>query len=84
MAIHHYEDPQCQMSDAEVMTTAIVAALFFAGNYESARSLLAEPHYFPAMLSKSRFKLTESTSTTFSKMSSTRLAFCSNRCARKI
>ena len=38
MAIHHYEDPQRQMSDAEVMTTAIVAALFFAGNYESARS----------------------------------------------
>lgn len=42
MAIHHYEDPQRQMSDAEVMTTAIVAALFFAGNYESARNLLAE------------------------------------------
>lgn len=55
MAIHHYEDPQRQMSDAEVMTTAIVAALFFAGNYESARSLLAEPRYSPAMLSKSRF-----------------------------
>ena len=55
MAIHHDEDPQRQMSDAEVMTTGIVAALFFAGNYESARSLLAEPHYFPAMLSKSRF-----------------------------
>jgi hypothetical protein len=55
MAVHHYEDPQCQMSDAEVMTIAIVAALFFAGNYESARRLLAEPRYFPAMLSKSRF-----------------------------
>ena len=55
VAIHHYKDPQRQMSDAEVMTTAIVAALFFAGNYESARSLLAEPRYFPAMLSKSRF-----------------------------
>jgi len=55
MAIHHYEDSQRQMSDAEVMTTAIVAALFFAGNYESARSMLAEPRYFPAMLSKSRF-----------------------------
>ena len=55
MAIHHYEDTQRQMSDAEVMTTAIVAALFFAGNYESARSMLADPRYFPAMLSKSRF-----------------------------
>lgn len=55
MAIHHDEDPQCRMSDAEVMTTAIVAALFFAGNYESARRLLAEPRYMPTMLSKSRF-----------------------------
>lgn len=27
IALHHAEDPQCQMSDAEVMTTAIVAAL---------------------------------------------------------
>jgi hypothetical protein len=47
MAIHHYEDPQRQMSDAEVMTTAIVAALFFAGNFESARSImLAAPPLF--------------------------------------
>ncbi len=55
LAIHHYEDPQCQMSDAEVMTTAIVAALYFGGNYESARSLLADQRYIPTMLSKSRF-----------------------------
>ena len=55
VAIDHSEDSQCQMSDAEVMTTAIVAALFFAGNQESARSLLAEPRYIPTMLSKSRF-----------------------------
>ena len=34
MTIHHYQDPQCQMSDAEVMTTAIVAAVFFGGNFE--------------------------------------------------
>ena len=26
-ALHHREDPQRQMTDAEVMTTAIVAAL---------------------------------------------------------
>jgi hypothetical protein len=30
--LHHSEDPQCRMSDAEVMTTAIVAALYFGGN----------------------------------------------------
>jgi hypothetical protein len=55
MAIHHYEDPQCQMNDAEVMTTAIVAALFFRGNFESARSELHKPSYIPKMLSRSRF-----------------------------
>lgn len=54
-ALRHREDPQCQMSDAEVMTTALVAALFFGGTYERARQLLATPHYMPHMLSKSRF-----------------------------
>ena len=53
--LHHSEDPQCRMSDAEVMTTAIVAALYFGGNLERARGLLAQPTYIPWMLSKSRF-----------------------------
>jgi hypothetical protein len=26
-SLHHYEDRQCQMNDAEVMTTAIIAML---------------------------------------------------------
>jgi hypothetical protein len=26
-SLHHYKDQQCQMSDAEVMTTAIIAML---------------------------------------------------------
>jgi hypothetical protein len=54
-AIGHKEDPQCQMNDAEVMTTAIVASQFFSGNYESARGLLKQSQYIPGMLSKSRF-----------------------------
>jgi len=54
-ALHHYEDPQCQMSDAEVMTTAIVAALYFGGNIEKARAHLQEYGYIPKMLRKSRF-----------------------------
>jgi hypothetical protein len=33
-ALSHPEDRQCQMSDAEVMTIAIVACLFFRGNGE--------------------------------------------------
>jgi hypothetical protein len=53
--LHHYQDPQCQMTDSEVMTTAIVAVLHFGGNFEKARALLQEQGYIPHMLSKSRF-----------------------------
>jgi hypothetical protein len=54
-AMHHQEDPQCQMNDAEVMTTALTAALFFHGNHESARFMLKQHGYIPHMVSKSRF-----------------------------
>jgi len=54
-AMGHQEDEQCQMSDAEVMTTAIVAMLYFAGNYAQARKWLNGPQYIPTMLGKSRF-----------------------------
>lgn len=43
------------MNDAEIMTTAFVAALFFRGNHESARALLKQYGYIPHMVSKSRF-----------------------------
>jgi len=43
------------MSDAEVMTTAFIAALCFRGNHESARTMLKQYGYMPNMLSKSRF-----------------------------
>ena len=32
-ALNHREDPQCRLCDAEIMTIAIVAALYFGGNY---------------------------------------------------
>ena len=54
-AMNHQSDIQQQMSDAEVMTTAIVAALYFGGNFEKARKDLSEPQYIPKMLSRSRF-----------------------------
>jgi Transposase DDE domain len=54
-AMHHQEDRQCQMNDAEIMTTALVASLFFRGNHESARAMLQQYGYIPHMLSKSRF-----------------------------
>ncbi len=54
-AMPHREDPQRHMSDAEVMTTAIVAALFFGGNLEASRRFLQAHGYMPRMVSKSRF-----------------------------
>ena len=54
-ALHHHEDAQCAMNDAEVMTTAIVAMIYVSGNFEKARRFLWEYRYVPAMLSKSRF-----------------------------
>ena len=38
--IHHWEDPQCRMSDAKGMTTALVAVLYFGGNFALARRFL--------------------------------------------
>lgn len=54
-AMNRSEDSQIHMSDAEVMTTAIVAMLYFGGNYTKARKLLGCPRYIPQMLSKSQF-----------------------------
>jgi hypothetical protein len=54
-ALHHRVGPQSQVSDAEVMTTAIVAVLFFGGNQEKARAHMQEHGYIPNMLGKSRF-----------------------------
>jgi hypothetical protein len=54
-ALHHHEDCQCQMNDAEIMTTAFIAALFFRGNHESARTMLKQHGYITHMVSKSRF-----------------------------
>ena len=48
------EDKQCKMSLAEVMTTAIVAAIEFSGNIEKARRALHSRFYIPNMLSKSQ------------------------------
>jgi len=54
-AMHHQEDRQCQMNDAEIMTTALIASLCFRGNHESARAMLKQHRDIPHMLSKSRF-----------------------------
>lgn len=54
-ALHYRDDLQCHLTDAESMTVAIVAALFFGGNYARAQAHLAEYHYIAAPLSASRF-----------------------------
>lgn len=54
-AMGHRDDPQAKMSDAEVMTTAIVAMLYYGGNYAKARKQLGCRQYIPFMLGKSRF-----------------------------
>ena len=54
-ALHHHEDKQRQMSDAEIMTTAIVAMMYFKGNFCLASRFLYEGNYIPGMLSRSRF-----------------------------
>jgi len=54
-AIGHQDDIRSQLSDAEVITTALVAARFFGGNHQNAQDYLKEHGLMPKMLSKSRF-----------------------------
>lgn len=54
-AYGHKDDAQTQMTTAEVMTTALVAAFFFDGKQETSRHFLQEHGYIASMLSKSRF-----------------------------
>jgi hypothetical protein len=53
-AIGHVEDPQQRMNDAEVITTGLVAMLFFRGNVEAGRTLRSTARYMPHRLSRSR------------------------------
>jgi len=54
-AIGHRDDPQVRLSTSEVMTIALVAAAFFGGNIEKARSFLEEYDFIQKAISKSRF-----------------------------
>ena len=54
-AMNHCEDTRRIMSDAEVITTAIVSTMFFSGNYEKGRQFMADTGMVRNMLSKSRF-----------------------------
>jgi hypothetical protein len=54
-AINHYDDKRRTMTDAEVITTAIISTMFFSGNMEKARSYMSSTGIVKNMLSKSRF-----------------------------
>jgi hypothetical protein len=54
-ALYHREDRQCWISDAEIMTIALTAALHFGGNQAKANRFLYEHGYLKHLLSGSRF-----------------------------
>jgi len=53
-AIHYKDDPQSQLTTAEIMTVAAVACEFFTGNYQKSLDFLVSHRYLKPF-SKSRF-----------------------------
>ena len=53
--LNHKDDKKRKLSDAEVLTTAIISALYFGGHLDNARSFMYSTKLMPNMLSKSRF-----------------------------
>lgn len=53
-ARHHREDVRIEVTDAEVLTIAVVAMLYFGGNFERSRLVLHELGLIPRLLSRSR------------------------------
>jgi len=53
--IGHKEDSRRKVSDSEVISTSIVAALYFGGHLDNARHMMQLTGLVPHMLDKSRF-----------------------------
>jgi hypothetical protein len=53
-AIGHQDDCRRELTDAEVITTAFAAALYFGGNLEHSRTFMKQAGFMPRMLSRSR------------------------------
>ena len=53
-SLGHKQDPRAQVSDAEVITIALIAMLYFGGNFEKSRLVLSELGLMKRMLSRSR------------------------------
>ena len=54
-AVEHKEDKRRKVSDSEVITTALVSALYFGGHQDNARQFMKIAKLVPRMLDKSRF-----------------------------
>lgn len=53
--IGHLEDSRRRVSDSEVITTAVVSALYFGGHLDNGRGFMKMTRLVPGMLDKSRF-----------------------------
>ena len=54
-AMNHQSDVREQINDAQVATTAVIAMLYFGGNYRKSLTSLKETGIFSESLSRSRF-----------------------------
>lgn len=53
--LNHQEDSRRKISDSEIITTAIVSALYFGGHHDNSRHMMRITGMVPSMLDKSRF-----------------------------
>lgn len=53
--MNHHSDQREQINDAQVITTTVIAMLYFGGNYRKSLDSIAETGIFSASLSRSRF-----------------------------
>jgi len=51
----HQEDSRRKVSDSEIITTALVSALYFGGHVDNGRNFMRMTGFVPDMLDKSRF-----------------------------
>lgn len=54
-AMNHQSDHRQQVNDAQVATTAVIAMLYFGGNYQKSLTSIMEADIFSRSLSRSRF-----------------------------
>lgn len=52
---NHFEDVRAQITDAEIITIALVAMRYFGGNFEKSRLILHELGLIKRLISRSRF-----------------------------